>query len=221
MAFLFLNMVKYITYPTVSLAWFFPMRQSKPNPIAHQPTTTPHVTSLKHNNKNSLAAMRVACEYQAQQETRRTQLHQLVRTFQSHLQDLKSSSSAGLLPSPTPIQAVLVPGNERCTRVATALQESGLDVRPLRPPTVPAGKERLRVVLHWHNKEAEVRRLAGRLKELLLVDEEGEGKGAVGGGGGRGGVSSKVHRHPSPSVPAAAAAAVCAAADAPAAVSRL
>jgi 8-amino-7-oxononanoate synthase len=135
---------------------------------------------------HALASMRVACEYQAQQEGRRHQLQALVRAFHAHLGgDALSSSRATaavnpdggggggdsgcalLLPSFTPIQAVLIPGNARCSRVAAALQASGLDVRPLRPPTVPAGKERLRVVLHWHNTEEEVARLAGRLKEEL------------------------------------------------------
>ncbi len=174
--------------------------------------------------------MRVACEYQAQQDSRRHGLGALVESFHGHLGtgSLDPSGECALLPSPTPIQAVLVPGNARCTRVAAALQASGLDVRPLRPPTVPAGKERLRVVLHWHNTEAEVARLAGRLKEELGVgvgDTERKAAAAVVGGlektgAKRGHHHHHHHHHQQPPAPVAAAAAAVAAA-APAAVSRL
>lgn len=56
----------------------------------------------------------------------------------------------------SPIQAVLVPGAARAVAAAAAVQKAGFDVRAVRAPTVPAGAERLRVVLHAHNDEAEV-----------------------------------------------------------------
>ena len=62
----------------------------------------------------------------------------------------------------TPIQAVLVPGNDRVRRVASALQEAGLDVRPILYPTVPRDTERLRIVLHAYNTIEEVE-LLGRV----------------------------------------------------------
>lgn len=151
---------------------------------------------------HSLASMRMACEYQSEAEgdKRRATLHELVQVFQTTLGDaLATEDEAGcrLLPSPTPIQAVLVPGNARVTAVATALQAAGLDVRPLRPPTVPEGKERLRVVLHAHNTKGEVETLARQLKGFLATETRSSGSSsssnttpgaafAATGGGGEG-----------------------------------
>jgi 8-amino-7-oxononanoate synthase len=67
------------------------------------------------------------------------------------------------LRSETPIQAVIVPGNEEVRRVAGALQQAGLDVRPILYPTVPRGTERLRIVLHAFNTPEEVELLGRHL----------------------------------------------------------
>lgn len=56
----------------------------------------------------------------------------------------------------SPIQSVLVPGNERCLRVASSLVDKGYSVYPIRAPTVPKGTERIRVVLHAHNTTEEI-----------------------------------------------------------------
>lgn len=89
-------------------------------------------------------------------KTERERLRTLARQFQN-LElpyDRKKSDS--------PIQAVIVPGNEKVKATATALQANGFDVRPILSPTVPGGTERLRIVLHAYNTEEEVE-LLGRL----------------------------------------------------------
>lgn len=86
----------------------------------------------------------------------RTHLRALIARFQAL--DLPYER----LPSATPIQAVIVPGNEAVRRVAGALQAAGLDVRPILYPTVPQGTERLRIVLHAFNTNAEIE-LLGRV----------------------------------------------------------
>ncbi len=63
------------------------------------------------------------------------------------------------LESTTPIQVVIVQGNNEVKAVANLLQENGLDVRPILYPTVPKGKERLRIVLHSFNTLEEVESL--------------------------------------------------------------
>lgn len=64
----------------------------------------------------------------------------------------------------TPIQVVIIPGNEEVKAVAAQLQEAGLDVRPILYPTVPKGGERLRIVLHAFNTEKEVKKLLSLLQ---------------------------------------------------------
>lgn len=91
----------------------------------------------------------------------REQLASLVQTFH----DLKDGLR--LCNSNTPVQGVIIPGNEHVKRAAWELQSQGLDVRPILYPTVPKGSERLRVVLHAFNTIQQVERLLSALKELL------------------------------------------------------
>src|SRR3546814_5635912 len=52
-------------------------------------------------------------------------------------------------------------------RVAGALQANGLDVRGIRPPTVPAGTARLRISITLNVDEAAIDRLDAALAEAL------------------------------------------------------
>lgn len=56
----------------------------------------------------------------------------------------------------SPIQCVLVAGNERSLFVAESLRALGFDVRAIRKPTVAEGTERLRITLHAYNTDVEV-----------------------------------------------------------------
>lgn len=91
-------------------------------------------------------------------EKERNDLQQLVQVFQS--KDLKYKK----LPSETPIQIVIIPGNEEVKTVAKNLQKNNFDIRPILYPTVPKGQERLRIVLHAFNTQEEVEQMAGFLK---------------------------------------------------------
>jgi 8-amino-7-oxononanoate synthase len=71
--------------------------------------------------------------------------------------------------SESPIQGVLTPGNRECVAVSRMLRNDGLDVYPIRTPTVPKGTERIRVIIHAHNTENEVRRLVDALAHAIRV----------------------------------------------------
>lgn len=72
-----------------------------------------------------------------------------------------------LLESSSPIQGVVLPGNERVKEVAGRLQQKGYDVRPILSPTVAEGKERLRICLHTFNTEEEIKGLVHALAGML------------------------------------------------------
>jgi 8-amino-7-oxononanoate synthase len=55
--------------------------------------------------------------------------------------------------------------------VAGALQESGFDVRGIRPPTVPAGTSRLRISITNNVSLGQITALAERLATLLPTFE--------------------------------------------------
>ncbi len=88
----------------------------------------------------------------------RKHLHELIQYFQ------KATIKFERLVSKTPIQIVIVPGNENVKEVAAKLQNANLDVRPIIYPTVPSGKERLRIVLHSFNTVQEVELLIKHLQ---------------------------------------------------------
>ncbi|MBD3637127.1 MAG: 8-amino-7-oxononanoate synthase [Crocinitomicaceae bacterium] len=64
-----------------------------------------------------------------------------------------------VLPSNSPIQSLMVPGNESARKLADKILEAGFAVKAILSPTVPAGKERLRFCLHSYNTAQEIRKL--------------------------------------------------------------
>jgi 8-amino-7-oxononanoate synthase len=101
----------------------------------------------------SVAAIQCAYELFPQMHAERAHLQQLISTFQ------QATCSWEKLVSDTPIQIVIIPGNSPVKKVAGALQAAGLDVRAILYPTVPAGKERLRIVLHAFNSMEQLQQL--------------------------------------------------------------
>jgi 8-amino-7-oxononanoate synthase len=96
----------------------------------------------------------------------------LVNLFKAKLHVKKGFT---LIDSQSPIQCIIIPGNERVKEVAEYLQLGGFDVRPILSPTVPAGKERVRVCIHSFNTEDEILRLCNRINEAIsLIAEESE-----------------------------------------------
>jgi 8-amino-7-oxononanoate synthase len=67
--------------------------------------------------------------------------------------------------SKSAIQAVVVPGNSEAKRLAQKLQHHGFDCRAILSPSVPVGKERIRICLHTFNSDEEILKLAKTLSE--------------------------------------------------------
>ena len=84
------------------------------------------------------------------------ELKERIALFQQHI---SRQNKYTYIQSDSPIQCLIVPGNEAVTQLSTSLQKEGYDVRPIRKPTVPAGKERIRICLHRHNSFEEIERL--------------------------------------------------------------
>lgn len=95
-----------------------------------------------------------------------TYLHQLINHFKK---DFELKQDIYLIESSSPVQSLIIPGNERVRRVSAELQLRGFDVRAILTPSVPAGKERLRISLHMHNTLGEVDRLKYSLNEILFA----------------------------------------------------
>ncbi len=69
---------------------------------------------------------------------------------------INTSSHNGWLNSKSPIQSLIVRGNNEVRELCKKIQEKDIDVRPILSPTVPKGKERIRICLHSYNTKEEI-----------------------------------------------------------------
>ena len=83
-------------------------------------------------------------------DARRSHLQALIARFKEGM----SLKRWQLLPSDTPIQPVVIGDNHETLAVSHALDTEGLWVPAIRPPTVPKGAARLRIVLSAAHSEA-------------------------------------------------------------------
>ncbi|MGB4673425.1 MAG: 8-amino-7-oxononanoate synthase, partial [Azovibrio sp.] len=107
-------------------------------------------------------ALMKSLELIAAGDDRRAHLQALIRQLQEALSGLPWQ----LLPSATAIQPLLVGDNEAALALSQALWEQGLWVVAIRPPTVPAGRARLRISLSAAHRPEDVDRLAEALRGL-------------------------------------------------------
>jgi 8-amino-7-oxononanoate synthase len=89
----------------------------------------------------------------------RRHLQELINVFQS------SDITFQKLVSNTPIQVVIIPGNDKVKEIAALCQQHNLDARAILYPTVPKGSERLRIVLHAFNSREELNTLTQLLSK--------------------------------------------------------
>ena len=112
---------------------------------------------------HSLATIKCAHQYLLQADDRRKELFALVEIFQ---QQFKTGSRFTLTGSKSPIQSLIVQGNEQAKQIAHQIQLAGFDVRAILYPTVAKGKERIRICIHSFNTPQEVIKLAEVINSL-------------------------------------------------------
>ena len=109
----------------------------------------------------------------------RKHVKKLVEQFQRELQPALSAAAAAnyrragavrLLPSTSPIQALMIPGNDACTRFCNDLflrSNKTIKLYPIKSPTVAIGQERVRIILHAHNTADQVSLLVNLILNTL------------------------------------------------------
>lgn len=110
-----------------------------------------------------LAAIKCAYMFIINAEPERKELFEKISLFKRKMCE---SASNQLLPSDSPIQSLIIPGNENVKRAATLIRSSGFDVRPILSPTVPKGTERIRICLHSFNTKDEILNLTRAIHQL-------------------------------------------------------
>ncbi len=102
---------------------------------------------------HDLAVIKMAVQNIGKQDQLRKQLFSFVNYFREQAEQY---SSINLLASNSPIQGILLRGNENAKRISAKCAENNLDVRAILSPTVAEGEERLRVVIHAYNHPLEI-----------------------------------------------------------------
>jgi len=125
---------------------------NRSRPFIYATAPSPLVTAI-------VRAALLICRFDA---ARRERLARLVALAGQRLEE-----TCGLKPSGTHIQPLIVGSDERATRLAAAMQKRGFDIRAVRPPTVPEGTARLRVMLTLNVDETHVAAMAEALGEEL------------------------------------------------------
>jgi len=96
------------------------------------------------------------------EEWRREKLRQLIAQLKNEMISLRWQ----LLPSATPIQALIIGENDKALEISATLREKGILVPAIRPPTVAPGTARLRISLSASHDMADIVRLGAVLREL-------------------------------------------------------
>lgn len=100
-----------------------------------------------------------------QEETwRRDKLTQLIKQFRDGCQELGLT----LMDSPTPIQPIMIGESDKAMQISKALEDDGIFISAIRPPTVPQGSARLRVTLSASHTEQQVERLLQSLEKVSV-----------------------------------------------------
>ncbi len=120
-----------------------------------------YTTALPYH---SLIAIRCAYALLSESEEANQSLHNNIKLFKKLL---RKNEKNNLIESSSPIQCIIIPGNENVIDAANKIQKKGFDVRPIMNPTVPAGKERLRICIHSFNSEDEIKMLAETIEKLF------------------------------------------------------
>ncbi len=105
---------------------------------------------------NSLIAINQAYKLLQRDTSRIRLLAENIRLFKKGVSTIQKIK---LIESESAIQSVIIKGNEAVKKYAQELAKKGLDIRPILSPTVPKGKERLRICIHAFNTETEINTL--------------------------------------------------------------
>lgn len=109
------------------------------------------------------AATRASLQIVSAEDWRRERLASLIALFREGCEQLRFK----LMPSATPIQPILMGDADLALRWSMFLQEKGILITAIRPPTVPTGTSRLRITLTAAHTETDVMYLLDQLKNGL------------------------------------------------------
>ncbi|SHK51793.1 8-amino-7-oxononanoate synthase [Reichenbachiella agariperforans] len=117
---------------------------------------------------HSIFAIDAAFDYLGEHIHLQQEIQDKISFFNQYYQETIGNKDRCYKPeSLTPIQPLIVPGNQTVKQLSDTLLQEGFDVRAILSPTVPVGSERLRICLHQHNTTTEIRAMVDLLSSHL------------------------------------------------------
>lgn len=93
-----------------------------------------------------------------------TRLNKNVSIFKNNI---AKNKNIHLVKNDSPIQSIIVSGNDEVKQLAEKIKKEGYDVRAIVSPTVAKGSERLRICIHAFNTTDEIQKLCKIINTLL------------------------------------------------------
>ena len=119
-----------------------------------------YTTALPFQN---LAAIHCAYDLLEKSDDETKKLNSRIHLFK----DTIKNKNIHFINSDSPIQSLIIEGNKQAKDAAAKLQTKGFDVRAILSPSVPKGKERLRICIHLFNTEKEIEDLCKAIAEMV------------------------------------------------------
>lgn len=108
------------------------------------------------------AATLVSLKLVEQENWRRDKLQTLIKQFQIGAKAL----GLDIMESSTPIQPIVIGDDKKAISIGKSLEEKGILVGVIRPPTVPEGSARLRITLSANHTEQHITQLLNALESI-------------------------------------------------------
>lgn len=104
---------------------------------------------------HTVATIQVAYRHLLEENKAQEKLHRNIEILRLYVE--KHNLVEQFIPSNSAIHCCIIPGNDRVRAVSEKLKEKGFDVKAILSPTVPSGRERLRLCVHSFNTEDEIK----------------------------------------------------------------
>ncbi len=114
------------------------------------------------------SALLMSLKISRQQSWRRDKLKRLIEQFRAGCEQL----GLNLMDSATAIQPIIIGGNKATLKLSQALEERGILITAIRPPTVPKGKARLRVTLCADHSEQDIQHLLDTFEAIGMGSDD-------------------------------------------------
>lgn len=128
-----------------------------------------YTTALPPHSLAAILAAYQHLENSGEDNSNRKKLKENIQRFKSEISN--NLLDLYFIPSISPIQCMIISGNENVKDTAQMVNSAGFDVKPILSPTVPEGKERLRICLHSFNTSEEIEALVKVLSEASFKNK--------------------------------------------------